>query len=831
MPIDPNDLRTGGALQGAVAASLLRQREAPAELAPGTRVGIYRIVRELGRGGMAIVYLAERDDGEYTQQVALKWMLQAQPDAASEALFRRERQALADLRHPHIARLLDGGRSEEGRPWFAMELIQGEPLDRHCVQAALPRARRLALFGQVCAAVSFAHARGVIHRDIKPSNVLVDSDGSARLLDFGIAQLLGQDDGLAHGACTPGFASPEQLRGERLTVASDVYQLGRLLAALLSADDRERQTTALAEAQRLTQLTTAPLGPGQGATPSPWPAGMPADLRLILQRATADAPESRYATADALAADVDAFRERRPVAARGRGLGYAARCWMRRHPLALALGAAALLLLVGGSAWFTARLARERDVAQAERRLAQTERERAEVQAGVAQSVLDFMRVDLLSSVEPARSRGKEPTVREALDAAAERAGTRFGDAPQELAMIRTTLAELYRELGLPEPSLREARAAVEAAERAPPAADTVRGFARLILATNLMHLRKLDEAEAVLPPDADGDAGLSREQLRIGLRTAVLRANLHAMRGRFDEAATLATDAMARARAGLGGDSTLYRSAALNAASFMRSAGRLEESQALQLQLYEEVREEHGDDHPMALGYAQRIAMTYHEMQRFDEALDWAERTLALRRRVQGETHPSTLDAAKVAATALQELRRHDEAEARFRAILAARRSASGAGHASTLTAMNDLGVLLSRAGKLEEAEALLAAKLDAQLRANPEPAPESVASRHNLAQVTMKLRRLPAAERMERAAIADATVLYGADAPQLASLRSGLAAIHEAQGRFAEADAEWEASLRILERKLGPEAGKTLRLRKARDDAVAARAARGAR
>src|SRR5690348_8984338 len=127
MPIDPQDLRTGGALVSAVAASLIRQRESTAELAVGSQVGIYRVLRELGRGGMAIVYLAERADGEYEQQVALKWMQAAQTDPASEALFRRERQALADLRHAHIARLLDGGRSEEGRPWFAMEYIDGAP--------------------------------------------------------------------------------------------------------------------------------------------------------------------------------------------------------------------------------------------------------------------------------------------------------------------------------------------------------------------------------------------------------------------------------------------------------------------------------------------------------------------------------------------------------------------------------------------------------------------------------------------------------------------------------------------------------------------------------
>jgi len=362
MPFVPSDLRTGGALQGAVAASLVRQREAAAELAPGTRIGIYRVLQELARGGMAIVYLAERADGEYEQQVALKWMLQAQPDAASEALFRRERQALADLRHPNIARLLDGGRSDEGRPWFAMELIAGERLDTHCVRAGLSQGHRLILFQQVCAAVAFAHARGVIHRDIKPSNVLVDADGSAKLLDFGIAQLLGQDDALAIRAYTPGFASPEQVRGEALTVASDVYQLGRLLASLLSAHTEEQATIAARTATTValnTESANVSLHPSL-------PAGLQPDLVAILRKACAADPLQRYASAETLADDVTALIERRPVAARPRRVGYIATRFLQRHPVAIGLSSLALLTLIATLVAFTWRLAQERDRARLE---------------------------------------------------------------------------------------------------------------------------------------------------------------------------------------------------------------------------------------------------------------------------------------------------------------------------------------------------------------------------------------------------------------------------------------------------------------------------------
>jgi tetratricopeptide (TPR) repeat protein len=428
MPIDPEELRTGGALQGAVAASLVRQREAAAELEPGQEVGNYRVLRELGRGGMAIVYLAERADGEYRQQVALKWMLQAQPDAASEALFRRERQALADLRHPHIARLIDGGRTRAGRPWFAMELIEGERLDRHCVQAGVALPQRLGLFMQVCAAVAFAHARGMLHRDIKPSNVLVDSDGSAKLLDFGIAQLLGQQDGLEVRAYTPGFASPEQVRGEPLTVTSDVYQLGRLLASLLSRDAQEQSAVTVAT------------GPAAAGVPSaaavPLPAALPADLAAILRKATAADPPQRYPTAEAFAADLDAFLARRPVSARPASAGYLAHRYLQRHPLAIGASALSVAVLVAAVSGFMWRLSVERDAAN--------------YQANAATAVLDFLNNDLLDAANPMHRAPNAPdmTVREALRVAEGSVDRRFGSQPEMAVSVLTTLAELQYQFG-----------------------------------------------------------------------------------------------------------------------------------------------------------------------------------------------------------------------------------------------------------------------------------------------------------------------------------------------------------------------------------------------
>lgn len=492
MPIDPNELRTGGGLEGAVAASLLRQRGQHAGLVEGDRVGAWRVLRELGRGGMAIVYLAERDDGEYQQRAALKWMLDARDDEVGAALFRRERQALADLRHPHIARLLDGGRDDAGRPWFAMEVIEGERIDRHCVQSGLPLARRLHLFLEVCAAVAFAHARGLIHRDLKPTNVLVDADGGARLLDFGIAQLFDEQDELAARACTPGYASPEQLRGERPTISSDVYQLGLLLGSLACADEQAQDT-------RLVEVARTQLAGTVAATALPLPAGMPADLAAILGKATAAEPAARYATADALADDVRAFLAHRPVRARPRRPGYVAARYTRRHPLGVALAVLALMVLVGGAAYFTERLRAERDIAND--------------QAHAATAVLDFLNDDLFDAANPSNRAPDAPdmSVREALRIAEGHVEQRFAQQPVIAARVLTTFSDLRYQFGDFEVAL-DLLDRIDRLDGVRP--DSVEGLrARAERGMILTTTNRFDEAEALLAGVvADAERTLGRD-------------------------------------------------------------------------------------------------------------------------------------------------------------------------------------------------------------------------------------------------------------------------------------------------------------------------------
>ncbi len=367
-------LEPGALLQGALFRDLLGSREIALE--PGKRLGVFRLIREIGRGGMGVVWLAERDDGEYSQQVAIKCIVDRGSERGVE-LFRRERQILAELGHPNIARLLDGGRGDDGLLWFAMELVEGVAIDRHAREGGLSLDARLRLFMAVIDAVSVAHARLVIHRDIKPGNVLVDADGRAKLLDFGIAALA--DDDAAARAYSPGWASPEQQAGGSVGTASDQYQLGLLFDAMLRRDES----------------STAPRAAGMRHDPASWiemPQYRQQELRAVLARACATATEARYQSVAELGRELERMLEKRPVSAMGRRFAYPLACAMRRRPGVFVATTAAVLLIVVLVSAFTWRLARERDTSR--------------IEAARAEAIKDFL-VGLFRDGDP--TRGSDP--------------------------------------------------------------------------------------------------------------------------------------------------------------------------------------------------------------------------------------------------------------------------------------------------------------------------------------------------------------------------------------------------------------------------------------
>ncbi len=462
-------LKPGRPLSGRLFRRFLQSLNDLEEPEPGERIGPWRVVEELGRGGSGAVFLAERADGAFNQQVAIKWLRGDCLVPGGAAVLARERELLASLDHPGIARLIDGGEDRHGQLWFAMDHVAGQAIDEYARNLSIDQ--RVEMLCRLCQAVQYAHGRGLIHGDIKPANVRVDAHGHPRLLDFGIARLEDSAFETSYGL-TPDYASPEQARGEALTTASDIWQLGRLLEALV--DD----------------------------------ASLSADLEVIISKAKNEDPDQRYASAAALADDLQAWIEQRPVAACRGGPGYRLACLVRRHRLAsLALMGAVILVAAWGT-WMTLQLATERDLARSEAQIAAAALEEAEAALARSNQLRAFL-IRLFRAAEPDRPRDQLPSTEALLALGAERALDEGSAPARERLGMQITLAEIYLLLGRRDQAGELLSAALALAE-AMPADQAAADLGRLYVLKGMsaMHIGQLDEAERLLLAAEEALAG-----------------------------------------------------------------------------------------------------------------------------------------------------------------------------------------------------------------------------------------------------------------------------------------------------------------------------------
>jgi serine/threonine-protein kinase len=441
-------------------ASLLERALCPGEVLAG-----YRLIRELGRGGMSVVWLAERADGTLKRQVALKmpmFMLQG----AEVQRFARERDTLASLSHPHVARLYDAGVLPSGQPFIVLEYVDGQPLTAHCDAHRLDAGARLRLFLQVLAAVAHAHKHLVVHRDLKPSNILVDADGQVKLLDFGIAKLLGEHEGAAltqaiGAALTPLYAAPEQLRNAAISTLTDVYSLGVVLYELLAGELPYRG--AHGRATLVDVLETQ----ARGALPR-LGHGLDEDLETIVGKALRIVPDDRYASVTHLADDIQRFLDRKPITARRPSALYTLRLAMARHRLASAVAAVGLVLVLGASI-----------VAWAQHRESRAHAERSAAVRG-------FM-FNLVDEAEAAEGQVGEVTGRQMVDGAVTRARSDFAGRPLLQGELLGELGRMYLRLGAADSAVPVLEEAVATLERHAHNEDAALNKARAFLAQALM--------------------------------------------------------------------------------------------------------------------------------------------------------------------------------------------------------------------------------------------------------------------------------------------------------------------------------------------------------
>jgi len=783
--------RSGGDafITAAVAAAARDLADEHAASWVGRTVGPYRLLGELARGGMGTVYLAERADAAYEAKVAIKFVRGAVAGSELVRRFLAERQILADLAHPNIARLLDGGATDDGTPYLVMERIEGEPIDAYCDRRALGVRQRLELFCRVCDAVHHAHRHLVVHRDIKPSNILVTADGRPKLLDFGVAKLMDPaqahpllDTGVGARLLTPAYASPEQVRAESITTATDVYSLGvlsyRLLAGTLPYDAGTLKDHQLAQAI----LTTEPEPPSRLARRAGRDASeLERDVDAIVLTALHKDPGRRYASAERFAEDVRRYLAGLPVEARPATAAYRIGKFVSRHRTGALAGGGIALLVVGLTAFYIVRLAHERDVATTEQRKS----------AQVAAFLEGLFRVS-----DPGEARGRTITAREVVDSAVQRLPAALAGQPQVEAAMLYTLGGLYFNLGLSRESLPLLERGLRLRRADPRAGSPTSGDFLSRLGDVRLDLGQLDSAATAY------DEGARRLDSEYATRVRALRArvglaNAYRRAGRLARADSVLTRALADT-ARVTDDSVLASLTSTRAALLLaeRNAVAAEPFAREAARWY---RQHLGADAPLATSALNNLGQALYQQTRYAEAEPIVREVLALRERVYGATHPETALAWNNLAALLQAEGHDQEAVDAGRHALAIYRALYGDRHVRVTLAMSNLASMLLATGQPKEAERLDRAALQIDLAILPPGHINTAVLYNNLAHLLEEQGRHHEAEQSYRKALDVIRQGIGVKSPTGSVFLANLGGVLMEEGRLAQADTTLRTALAI--------------------------------
>lgn len=675
--------------------SIPGEGEGTPELPAETRVGRYRLIRPLGHGGMGDVYLASYQGDGFERTVALKVIRKGLDTRRVMDRFRLERRILAGLRHPNIAQLLDGGTTADGRPFFVMEFVEGEPLDTYCERRRLSTVQRLALVETVCDAVHHAHRNLVVHRDIKPQNILVTEDGRPKLLDFGIGKLLSAEPGTGDDltraedrALTPDYAAPELLAGEPVTTAVDVYGLGVLLYRILSG--RLPYPPGRSRAELLAQRDRPP---ARLVDASPDGRRVSRELDAVVLKAMSRDSSERYGSVAALADDLRRFREGRPVRARAPGPLYSARKFIGRHRVAVAAGAVVFVSLVGAGLYS---LDQSRRVA--------AERDRA-------LEVRGFL-LETFGAAGADRAVGESVTARALLDGQAAAMRDAYAGRPELQAEMMLVLAEGYERLGLFPEALAWAQEALALAQAGPPG-DRAASAALVGWITHQMGrpgdaLPVLEGAVA----DARRDRGAGRALARALNDLGVVQEAL----GDFEAAGDSHREAMALRVALFGGDHRSVAVSASNLSVIRYRQGDLEGAVREAETALRVVRASLGPDHQRAIIIQSNLAV--FKLVAGDLAGAEADfRDLWERQaRIQGPEHPVTVRVMSSLASVLRQREKWMEAESVLREVVRIMEGWDDPSPTDLATTLANLGDVVSARGGFAEGRALLMRALEMQ-------------------------------------------------------------------------------------------------------------------
>jgi serine/threonine protein kinase/Flp pilus assembly protein TadD len=740
----------------------------------GDRIGPYQVLRTLGTGGMGEVYLAERADAQFEQQVAIKVVHAGALGTGMHSRLKLERQILAQLDHPNIAHLLDGGSLPDGRAYIVMEFVDGITIDMFCDSNHLDVPARLKLFQTVCAAVHYAHQNLIVHRDLKPSNILVTAAGVPKLLDFGIAKVLDERQARQHTLAvtqadirimTPDHASPEQVRGQPITTSSDVYVLGVLLYKLLAGTGPfVIATVRLSEIERaICERDPRPpsqavptndseesraIAESRSTNPKRLARILAGDLDNIVLMAMRKEPERRYASAQQMASDIQRYLEGRPVIARRDTWSYRSSKFVRRHwlPVTAGVGAAALVLAFAANTYRQSlRIAAERD------RVAQ-QRERAEHERARAEEVSSFL-VNLFKLSDPEENRGNQVTARELLDSGAKRLQAGLQDQPETKAALLSTVGAVYDSLGQYQDAVPILDESLRLQDQSH---DATRIDTLLELGRARMYMGDLRGAEQPLQEAlhlAQTDFGAKSLESGHSLWSLGMLRN---QQGQYSQAKDL----------------------------YIRSLAILDQSSAPATDVAVVL-----DD----------LATVYTFEQQWALAKQTYERALDIDRRMLGDDHPRVAPRLENLAIVAQNMGELKQAETLYLDALRREERAYGDRHLETIIIKSNYGLLLQREGRLAEAEPLLRSVLDTRLSLLGSDHYMVGYARVSLAMLLHDKGDLPGAESEFRQALAVYDKSLPGNHQYRASLLTHFARLLVDRGRIDEALAKSNEAIKI--------------------------------
>ncbi|MEM6336945.1 MAG: serine/threonine-protein kinase [Bacteroidota bacterium] len=813
----------------------------------GQQVGPYRLIREIGRGGMGAVYLAERADGQFEQQVALKLIKRGMDSDQILRRFESERQILARLQHPNIARLLDGGLTDDGRPYFAMEFVDGQPIDAYCDANRLPIDDRLALFVTVCKAVLYAHGQLIVHRDLKPENILIaeDEDGrpQVKLLDFGIAKLLETDQpGLTRtgmAVMTPAYASPEQVRGHAVSTSTDIYSLGVVLYELLTGvrpyeidsanpaaaaqviDTTEpaRPSTAVSES------ATADASLSRGTQPASLRRRLSGDLDVICLKTLRKEPERRYDSVGSLMDDVQRHLDGLPVTARADTVGYRVRKFVGRHRAGVGAAAAAFVVIAALVSFYTVQLQQERD--------------RAQQEAETAEQVVSFMQT-LFESNEPGQAMGDTLTVVEVMSTGAERLQTELTDQPAVRARLMDVVASVYRKMRRAddaEPLLRTAiadwRSLGQSGEIGLAASLNQMGWAYGQQMKQDSALVAYEEAIEIrrrrLGPDHPDVAELLNNTALIYLQT-----------GDYPRAEELLREALAAEENMEDVDPKGRGGKLFNLAYILHYDGR-QEAEATYLESIDNLIEGYGPDHPNAVFARQALSDFYADngdLEKADsllqivleegsrimgkESLDYAftlsdlgrirseqgktqeaqelhEEAIRLIKRIYDEPHPNVASLIESLGLHYYKAQEYANAVETLSESLVIRREFFDEAHPDVSNNMGNLALALKYLEEYDRAEAMYREVLAMDLELYGEEHREIATSLHNIASIRLALGDTLDGRSLHEDALAMRRRVFEKHHSDLAISLTSLGRLHEAQNDLGTAERYFAEALDV--------------------------------